>query len=499
VSEAPPSLRARTARGAGWTAALRVLVRGLGFVSTLILARFLAPGDFGLVALALAAQQAIDTLAFIGVDEALIRAPAPDRGLYDTGFTLNVLRGLTIGLLLAAAAWPAAAFFGEPRLAWVLVVLGISVAIEGFANVGLVDFWRAMDFGKEVRLTVLPRLAGAVLAIGIAAGLHSYWALVAAVLLQRVLRVVISYRMHPYRPHLSLAARGTLLGYSAWSAALSGAVVLRDRAGIFLMARLLDSAGLGVFTVGWDIASTPTSELVAPLSRAAYSGFAAAQHAGDDVAETYLRVAGMAGLLIMPLGFGLSLTAAPLVRLAYGAAWTDAIPVVQILGAVGGSTVFGYLAWTVVYAHARLSTCFAITLAAALLRIVLLVVLMPAFGVAGAAWATAASLGVESALYLVRIVRDHGVAVGGLLRCAWRTVVGVGAMIAVLYGYGLGWAPAPGSASDAVAQLSLALPLGAVVYAMTVSFLWFLSGRPGGAEADSFALMARLVVGRRDA
>ncbi len=493
------SLLARTARGAGWTTALRVLVRGLGFISTLILARFLAPGDFGLVALAIAAQQAIDTLAIIGGDEALIRAEGPQRDLYDTGFTLNVLRGLAIGLVLAVGAFPAAGFFGEPRLGWVLVVLGASVAIEGFANIGLVDFWRAMEFGQEMRLTILPRLLGAGLSIAIAALAHSYWALVAAVLVQRVLRVVISYRVHPYRPRFSLAARGALLGYSAWSSALSVAVVLRDRAGTFMMGRMLSGAGLGVFTLGWDIASMPTTELIAPLSRAAYSGFAQAQHSGDDVAQTYLRVVASAGLLVLPLGWGMSLTAAPLVRLAYGEAWGAAVPVVQILAAVCGSTVFGYLAWTVVYAHARLATCFAITLAVALLRIALMALLLTGFGVIGGAWATAASLLAESAWYLVRVVRDHGVPAKLLIMRVWRLVVGVGAMAAVLSACGLGWQPVSASATDAVAQLSLAVPLGGVVYAGTVFSLWFLCGRPDGAEADGVALMVRWTLGRRRA
>jgi O-antigen/teichoic acid export membrane protein len=487
------SLFRRTAEGAGWISALRVLSRAMGFLATLVLARFLAPADFGTVAIGLAAAQVLETLSFIGVDEALIRARAPDRALYDTGFTLNVLRGVVIGVLLAACGPGLAAAYGDARLVAMLAALGLAAVVEGFVNVALVDYWRAMEFRREWQLTVVPRLVGTGLAVAIAWGSGSAWALIASVLVTRVLRVVVSYRLHPYRPRISLAARGALLGYSLWSAAQAGAVVLRDRAGTFLTARMLDPAGLGLFTIAWDVASTPTSELIAPLSRAAYSGFAAAAHAGEDEAQAYLRVAAAAGLLVMPVGWGLSLIAAPLIHLAYGAAWAGAAPSVAILAAVCGSTPFGYLAWTVVYARARMGTCFAITLGVALLRIVLLVALLPVLGVTGAAWATAASLAAESGLYLSEVVRRHGVRAADLLAIAWRPVVGVGAMAGGLVAMGLGWS---WDVSTAFRQLALAVPAGAVIYAGVVFALWRFAGRPAGAESDIMALLRRVATAR---
>jgi hypothetical protein len=43
------SIRQRVARGAAWTVLYKWVDRGLGFVSTLILARVLVAADFGLV------------------------------------------------------------------------------------------------------------------------------------------------------------------------------------------------------------------------------------------------------------------------------------------------------------------------------------------------------------------------------------------------------------------------------------------------------------------
>ena len=82
--------------------------RLLGLVSTLALVRLLAPGDFGLVALAAAFAVALDICLSLGVEEQIIRAERPTRQLYDTAFTMNLLRGMAVGALMALAAGPAA-------------------------------------------------------------------------------------------------------------------------------------------------------------------------------------------------------------------------------------------------------------------------------------------------------------------------------------------------------------------------------------------------------
>src|SRR6202012_3941438 len=102
------SLTTRTARGAGWVVGWRLATRLLGTISTLLLVRLLVPGDFGLVAIATTFSQAVDGLADIGVDNALIREPSVDRAMYDTGFTLALIRGIASSVLISLCAWPVA-------------------------------------------------------------------------------------------------------------------------------------------------------------------------------------------------------------------------------------------------------------------------------------------------------------------------------------------------------------------------------------------------------
>jgi O-antigen/teichoic acid export membrane protein len=488
------SMLTKTARGAGWLIGWQIATRMLGFFATLLLARLLTPADFGVVAIAMSFVQAIETLSFLGVEEALIRERAPSRALYDTGFTLNVLRNLAIALLVAATAVPTAGLFGEPRLAPVLQVLAVGVAVSGFDNVGVVDYRRSFAFAVALRQSVLPRLLSVVLTLSLAVWLHSYWALIAGVVSMRVAQVAAGYLIHPYRPRFSLSAWRKLIGYSAWALAQTAAVVLRDRSHMLIIGNMLGAPAAGVYSVGSDIALMPSNELLAPLSRVAFSSFASHDDtpaAIDSPADTYRRLVGVTALFALPLGFGLSLTAAPLVQLAFGPGWAAAVPVMRVLGVVGALMAFAYMATTLFFAHARMAASFRVTCLSAAVRLVVLLALLGPLGLVGAALAMAACEVVETACYLVLMSRLYGLRWQALLGDIWRCFAATAAMALALWGAGLGWAPLDAGAATALADLLCAVPLGAAVYLAVLLGLWLAMRRPSGPEADWLRMASR--------
>lgn len=492
------SMLTKTARGAGWLIGWQIATRMLGFFATLLLARLLTPADFGVVAIAMSFVQAIETLAFLGVEEALIRQRAPSRALYDTGFTLNVIRNTIIALLVVAASAPTARIFDEPRLAPVLLVLAAGVAISGFDNVGVVDYRRSFAFAAALRQNVLPRLLSVVLTLVLALWLRSYWALIAGVVALRVAQVTAGYLIHPYRPRFSLQAWRALIGYSLWALAQTAAAVLRDRSHTLIIGRMLGAPAVGIYSVGSDIALMPSNELLAPLSRVAFSSFASLDDAKagatpDSPADTYRRLVSVTALLALPMGLGLSLTAADLVTLAFGPRWDAAVPVMRILGVVGALMVFAYMGSTLYFAHARMAASFRVVCLSAAARLGLLLALLGPLGLVGAALAMAASEAIETVCYLVLMSRDYGLRWQALLGDVWRCFAATAAMTAALWGTGLGWAPIDGGPATALADLARSVPLGAAVYIAVLLGLWLAMRRPPGPEADCLGMARRVL------
>jgi lipopolysaccharide exporter len=489
VSATPPpdSLLIRTARGAGWVVAWRLGMRALGLVSTLVLVRLIQPADFGIIALATSFMQTIDGMLTLGTEEAVIREHVPGRTFYDTAFTLNLLRGLSVTLLVAALAYPAAGFFDDPRLGPVLLFVACLPVLDGCANIGAVDFRRDFAFHKEFAIMVLPKLCGIVAAMTAAALLHSYVAMLFGMGVNRALRVAMSYVMHPYRPRLSLKAWRGLAGYSIWTWLLSLAVLVRDRSDSLLLGRLMNTTSVGFYSIGAEIAALPTTELIEPLGRAAFSGFAAGRQQRADPGETFLRLIGSAALLTLPAGVGLSLVAAPLVALAFGSGWAPAVPVLRILSLSFTVMVFGHLSLHLLSAHALLGRLVGITVTGAAVRVALLALLIPPFGLTGGAIGAAIAVLVEQTATLATALRRFHVAPRSMIRRVWRPTLAAAVMAWVLAAVGPGWSDDTG-----IASLLEAVVGGAAIYLAVLLSSWLLAGRPDGAETDVLALLRRL-------
>jgi O-antigen/teichoic acid export membrane protein len=485
------SVLARTVRGAGWVIAWRLGMRVLGLTSTLILVRLLVPADFGLLALAASFAQTVDGMMTLGTEEAVIRQTTPDRNVYDTAWTLNVIRGLTVSAIVLLSAVPVATFFGDQRLVTVLMVIALPPLLDGLSNIGTVDFRREMQFQKEFAIMVVPKLFG-IAATLTAALIHpSYTALLYGIATNQALRSAMSYVMHPFRPRFSLRAWRGLIGYSLWTWLLSLAILLRDRSDTLLLGRLTNSTSVGIYSVGAEVASLPTSELVEPLCRASFAGFAAANREGVSVTETFLRLMSSAVLVTLPAGLGLALVAAPLVRLAFGPGWDAAVPVLQVLGLAGIMTVFGQISLHLMSAHSLLGRLTAVALAGAALRIVLLLLLIPPFGVAGAAWAAAVATCVDQGATLVMALRHLKVRIRAFVDHIVRPLLAAAAMVCGVLVTGLWRRPAVDG--DVAWSLVVAAGTGAIVYTAVLLTAWMVAGRPDGPEADAVQALRRAV------
>jgi len=487
----------RTAKGAGWIVGWRMATRSLGLVSTLILARLLLPADFGLVALATAFVSSLDALSLLGVDDALIRIKAPPRAVYDTAFTINLIRGAATAVLLFILAGPIAQFFSEPRLANVLFALAAGSVISGCHNIGTIDFRRDIQFQKEFRLFVIPRIAAVLTTVSCAFVFRSYWALVAGILTGRVVLAVYSYVMHPFRPRVTLSAWRDLASFSFWTWLLSIVSVARDRADSFFIGRVLDARAVGMFAVATEIASLPSTEFVTPLGTATFAGFAAAKHAGGSAGETYLRVIGVVAALTMPAGVGISLLADPVVRLALGPNWLQAVPVIEVAAVIGTTTVFGIISNSLFSAHAYLSVLFRVAVMSTLLRIAMLVLLVPPYGIMGATFASGIGMFVEYLVYVVLTCRRFGLSASSFFARIWRSVLATGAMAGGMAATGLGWAAHPGTAFAQIVWLAGGSLAGASIYVAVLAALWAGAGRPPGPETDLAAFASGLVRRRR--
>ena len=471
----------RMQAGAIWMLVAKLFDQGLGLVSTLVLARLLVPEDFGLVAMATAVIAALELLTAFSFDMALIQNQKATRAHYNTVWTFNLLLGLTVGLALLLLAVPVAQFYREPKLELVMVFLAAGVLIQGLENVGIVDFRKEMQFHKEFQFVLLKKIASVSTGIVLALTFRSYWALVGGILAGKAVGLVLSYAMHPYRPRLSLEARGELFHFSKWLLLNNLLSFLWTRSADIVIGRFLGSRPLGLYNMALTIAHIPTTNLSAPINRAVFPGYA---KMSDDLAvlrQGFLNVISVISLVTLPAAGGIAVTAELAVGVLLGEKWAGAVPLLQILAFY---TAISAINGNIFYVFTALGTprTFTFLVGGSLLVFLpILIILTREYGPWGAAVAQLATNLIFFPIYYGTLLRRLDLRLGRFLAVMWRPVLGTGIMFAVVDWFQSQISLSQGTAGAGL-ELLLAILLGALVYVVVVLILWQAAGRPEGAE-----------------
>lgn len=478
-------MKAEIARGAAWMVLFKIVDRAVGLVSTVVLARLLVPADFGLVAMAMSVIALLELATAFGFDVALIQRPSPTRDDFDTAWTLNLAIAIGVGALTAALAVPTADFYKEPRLVEVMLVLGAGWVFSGFENIGIVEFRRRMDFRSDFVFMASRRLITFVIGLAAALALRSYWALVIGMIVGRIAGVGLSYAMHAYRPKLSLRSSRALVSFSSGILAVNVLAAVFARVPHFFVGRLYGAQMLGAYTIGSELAYMPSNELIAPINRAVFPGYARLTHDATKLREAYLDVLAVIVLAVLPASVGLAVIADPLVRVLLGLQWLDAVPVIQVLalaGAIAAITSNNGSAFMALGRTRLLPLILAVRLA---VMLAMLFLLAPHFGVVGVAYAEVAAFALSPLVGYPPLFRAMRISVRQYFAGFWRPAIASAVM-----GFGVAKTTeliGPGGGSLAtLPQLLAGVAVGVALYLALVSALWLLSGRPRGAEA--FAL-----------
>jgi lipopolysaccharide exporter len=475
------------ARGSMWMVAARWGLRGVGLISTIVLARLLRPADFGVVAMAMVAMGFVRVFAETGQDLAVIRHANPTAEHFDTAWTMSVCAGFLVGLALIASAPLAGWYYHEPRVVPVIRMLALAPVIEGFNNVGVVaGFRRNLDFGNEFRFMMTRKLSVFVAVVPLALILRDYWALVWGILCGISFTAAASYWLHPYRPRFRLTKLRELWSFSGWTQFAQIGDFLGNQADQIVVGGLAGALQMGAYNVASDLATAPTNELVMPAARVAFPVYAKLLHDPARLTRSYLDVLSIVAIVALSTGVGVGLVAPDMVAVVLGPKWAAAAPLMPWL-AVGGG-IFG-LTLSVkimvsVTGNARLNAMCSWAFAA---------LLLPATVVAGLRWGVvgiaAARLAVTVLFFPVMfytLMQVIPITARQIAECLWRPALAALAMAAVVILSG----------TDAIAPVALRLvcnvALGAATFATALLALWFLAGRPEGAECMLVTQLGRL-------
>ena len=273
------TLPQKMVQGGVWISSLRIIRKILGLIRLIIIGRILSPSDFGLMGIALLAMSALETFSTIGFRQALIQKKENTENYLDAAWTVLIVRGFIIFIILYLIAPYVAIFFNTPAVTPIIQVLGLITFFEAFTNIGVIFFYKKLEFNKVFIYRFVGISTNFIVAVLAALILRSVWALVLGLLAENVASLIISYVIHPYRPHLSKNFEKTreLFGFGKWILGSNILIFIGEHIDDIFVGRVLSATALGFYQMAYRISNMLKTEITKVISSVAFPAYAKIQ------------------------------------------------------------------------------------------------------------------------------------------------------------------------------------------------------------------------------
>ncbi len=327
----------RVIKSGFWLSMLNIVNKAFAFIRLIILARLLAPKDFGLMGIAVITLSILEVFSRTGFYTALVQK-IDEVDLYlDSAWTFSVIRGFVLFGILFFVAPHAAHFFSVPHAKPIIRVIGFSFLFDAFTSAGVIFFRRELEFDKLFIYNLAGTLADFAVAVSCAYIFKNVWALVFGKLSGSAIRTIASYLLHPYRPKIDLnwGQARELFGFGKWILGSSIVLFLLGQGGDIVVGKLLGATMLGFYNIGSRLPNLLANEVSRVISQVTFPAFSKLQKEIIRLREAYLKVLQVTAFFAFPLMGFIIVLASDFTRIFLGEKWLPIVPVMQVLSCWG--------------------------------------------------------------------------------------------------------------------------------------------------------------------
>lgn len=331
------TLRSRTTNAAAWQLLARGADRGLRFLASLVLARLLAPEDFGLLAATMMVAGIVETLSYLGIDQAVVQSKREDARFIGTAFRVMAVRGAILAAVTAALAPVASWYFEDPGMTAMVLLVALTPIASGLENPSMHLERKHLSFRPIAIATTVGACAQVSVSVGGAyAGIGSK-ALALGFVASAAVTTAAGWILLPRRLDLTRdpEAHAELRGFAQRAAGVPFLIMLSSSAPSLILGRIAGLEVLGIFTLAQRLCSLP-SEIALPIFGTVLTpAYAGIRDDLDRVRRVWLKTLAGVSLLVMPIVAAVVVLDERLPRVLYGAKYAGVAGLVSVIALIG--------------------------------------------------------------------------------------------------------------------------------------------------------------------
>jgi PST family polysaccharide transporter len=389
--------------------------------SMMLMARMLDPADFGLVGMVTAFTGVLNLLKDFGLSTATVQRATVDEEQMSTLFWINMLVGAVLSLVsLAAAPW-IAAFYHEPKLTGITMILAAAFVFNAAGVQHSVILQRHMRFTVLAAIDVISLASSVGLGVWLALSGFGYWALVAMTVSPPIFAtgcVWAATKWVPGPPRQNAEIR-SMMRFGG-TITLNGVIVyIGYNLEKVLLGRFWGAEPLGIYGRAYQLITTLWDTLNGAVGGVAFAALSRLQRDPERFKNYFLKGYSLVLTSTILIAAGCALFADELIVVVLGPKWGETAPVFRVLAPTvflfGLLTPMGWL----LFSLGLVTRSLRIALVFAPLAILGYVIGLP-YGPAGVAWGYLGVMSVWVVPHIAWCIRGTAISLKDVWRAAWR-------------------------------------------------------------------------------
>jgi teichuronic acid exporter len=324
----------RFVQNVGWMGGSDLIVRISYLLTTVTLARFLSPYEYGLAAIVVTVFELMQVFTRVGIGVKLIQSDQEDfETLCNAAYWLNWVVFITLFVAQGVVAVLVAQFYREPRLFLPIFVLAFNYLLIPIASIQASLVFKENRLKVSAATNTIQYSVGNILSVILAIAGCGIWAIVLPRLLGTPIWVYMFYRNHPWRPSQPFTTQywGEILNFGKNVLGIQFLKTLRNYIDYLLIGRFVSIGELGAYYFAFNAGLGISMSIINAVNGALFPHLCAARSEDAQFQQQYRSCLKTIAIIIIPAVLLQSLLAPIYVPLIFGRKWITTVPILIII------------------------------------------------------------------------------------------------------------------------------------------------------------------------
>lgn len=341
----PEDLNKKVVRATKWSSFTEIAAKLVSPISTMVLARLLAPDAFGILVTATMVISFAEIFTDAGFQKYLIQHKFETReDLYKSttvAFWSNLIMSLVIWMVIILFSGQIAVLVGSEGHGDVIAVSCFCIPLAAFSSIQMALYKRDLDFKTLFLVRIIGVLIPLVVTIPLAYFTRSYWSLIIGMIALNLSNAIILTVKSKWKPRLFYSFRllKEMFSFTVWSMIEAISIWLTSYVDIFIVGTMLNEHYLGIYRTSMTTVGQIMGLITAATTPVLFSSLSRLQDDDTELKRMFFSFQKLVGILVIPLGAGIFLFQGLVTDILLGSQWQEAAHFIGLWGLTSALTI----------------------------------------------------------------------------------------------------------------------------------------------------------------